>query len=334
MRAVLLRRFGEDAVLEDVQRPSRAPEGYALVEVKSAGVCYRDLLVTQGKFPRTRLPVVLGHEFAGKVVEVGGDFGIREGDLVTGLPHTVCGTCEHCLTKRENLCVSRLWYGEAIDGTFREVTAVDPKTLVRVPEGVSPDAASISSCVVGMLLHGIRDIGQARRGERALVTGAGGGVGIHAVQVAKAIGCKVVAATRSESKAEEIRRVGADELIVGSSFSEEVRRRWDGVDIVVECVGEPTFGESIRSLKWGGRIVLIGNVTAGNFPLPLGLVILKGLSVRGVVGSTLATLKGALEMMARGEVKSVVRTLRLEEFGQALEALKAGAAVGRFVLKP
>lgn len=334
MKAVVLRRFNESPVLEVVQRPERAPEGFALVEVEAAGVCYRDLLVTEGKFPRARLPVVLGHEFSGRVLQVSGDSGIREGDLVAGLPHAVCGSCEYCLTKRENLCVNRLWYGEAIDGTFREVTAVDLKTVVKVPDGVAPEAAAISSCVVGMLIHGIRDVGEAKRGERALVTGAGGGVGIHAVQVAKAIGCKVVAVTRSESKAETVRRAGADDVIVGSSFSEEAKRRWDGVDLVVECVGEPTFGESIRSLRWGGRIVLIGNVTAGTFPLPLGLVILKGLSVRGVVGSTMSTLRDALEMIARGDVRPVVRTLRLEEFAQALEALRAGAALGRFVLKP
>ncbi|MCS7117410.1 MAG: zinc-binding dehydrogenase [Thaumarchaeota archaeon] len=334
MRAVVLRGFGEAPKLEEVERPAHAPSGHALVEVKSAGVCYRDLLVTQGKFPRARLPVVLGHEYSGRVLEVNGESDIEEGDLITGLIHTICDSCEYCLTQRENLCANKRAYGETVDGTFSEVAVVDLKSSVKVPEGVSPEAASIASCVVGMLLYGIRDVGEANRGDRVLVTGAGGGVGIHAVQVARAIGCKVIAVTRSESKAEEIRRVGAHEVIVGSAFSDEVRKLWNGVDIAVECVGEPTFNESMRSLRVGGRIVLIGNVTVGTFPLPLGLVILKGLSVRGVVGSTLANLREALEMMARGEVRPVVRTLRLEEFGQAFEALKSGSALGRFVLRP
>jgi acryloyl-coenzyme A reductase len=94
------------------------------------------------------------------------------------------------------------------------------------------------------------------------------------------------------------------------------------------------MAESIRSLKWGGRLVLVGNVTAGTFPLSLGLVILKGLSVLGSVGSTVRTMREALEMMARGTVKPVVREVRLEDYEAAFSSLREGRSIGRFVFKP
>ncbi len=176
-------------------------------------------------------------------------------------------------------------------------------------------------------------MGRARAGDVVVVTGAGGGVGIHAVQVAKALGCRVIGVTRTEEKAEVVRKAGADSVVVGSAFAEEVKRAHGGADLVLEAVGEPTMAESIRSLKWGGRLVLVGNVTAGTFPLPLGVVILKGLSVLGSVGSTVRTMREALEMMAKGSVKPVVREIRLEEHEEAFTSLREGRAVGRFVFR-
>jgi len=335
LRAVLLREIGGRPHLADVPEPTDVPPRTALLRVEAAGLCYRDLLVTQGKFPRARAPLILGHEYAGRVVRVGdGVEGLREGEFVTGLPHTTCGSCEFCLTARENLCVNKKWYGEEVPGVFAEYALVDASSLVRVPDGVQPSGAAISSCVVGMLVNALREVGGAKAGEVVVVTGAGGGVGIHAVQVAKALGCRVVAATRSEEKAGAIRSAGADHVVVGSGFSEEVRRVYGGADLVLEAVGEPTMAESIRSLKWGGRLVLVGNVTAGTFPLPLGLVILKGLSVLGSVGSTVRTMREALEMMARGQVRPVVREVRLEDHESAFEALREGRALGRFVFRP
>jgi acryloyl-coenzyme A reductase len=335
LRAVLLREIGGRPELADLPEPAEVPPRTALLRIEAAGLCYRDHLVTIGKFPRARAPLVLGHEFSGRVVRVGeGVEGLKEGELVTGLPHTICNSCEFCLTARENLCVNKKWYGEEAQGVFAEYALVDASTLVRVPDGVSPSGAAISSCVVGMLINAMREVGRARAGEVVVVTGAGGGVGIHAVQVAKALGCRVIGVTRTEEKAEAVRRAGADFVVVGSSFAEEVRRTHGGADLVLEAVGEPTMAESIRSLKWGGRLVLVGNVTAGTFPLPLGLVILKGLSVLGSVGSTVRTMREALEMMARGTVKPVVREVRLEDYEAAFSSLREGRALGRFVFRP
>ena len=104
MRAVLLREIRGGPELADLPEPAEIPPRTALLRIEAAGLCYRDLLVTIGKFPRARTPLVLGHEFSGRVVRVGeGVEGLKEGELVTGLPHTICNICEFCLTARENL---------------------------------------------------------------------------------------------------------------------------------------------------------------------------------------------------------------------------------------
>ena len=128
--------------------------------------------------------------------------------------------------------------------------------------------------------------GRLKPGETVLVTGASGGVGLASCVVSKALGCRVVAVTTSEAKAEALAAAGADEVVVAvrrddgtAAFSRHPAAR--GIDLVMECVGEPTFGDALRSLRPGGRLVLVGNVTKGMGVFPLGLSIIRGLSIIG-----------------------------------------------------
>ncbi len=334
MKAVVLERFGEKPKLTDVNEPLEK-QGWIKLRVLRSALCYRDLLTIKGAFPRAKLPLILGHEFTGEVVEDHPEYNLKKGDKVFTLPYTYCGQCEYCLTGRENLCRSREWYGEHLNGSHAEYILVKPESLIKIDGEVDLNFASIASCVIGMVINGIEEAGGIEEGDKVLVTGASGGVGIHALQIAKAFGAYTIAYTRSEEKAKFIEEMKPDEIIIGDiEFSKEVKKRVGGVDMVIETVGEPTFNQSLRSLKWGGKIVVIGNVNVKPVNLQLGLVILRQNSICGTLSSTKKSLYKAIHLYKMGKLRAVGREVPLEKFDEAVEAMENGESRGRFFLKP
>lgn len=307
-----------------------------MVKVEAAGVCYRDLLNQRGLMPRAKRPVVMGHEFSGIVVELGdGVDGLDIGERVAGLPHTTCGGCRYCVEGRENLCRNRLQLGEERDGSWAEYIVVNARDVVKVPNTVDPPDASITGCVLGMIIHALRYQARVRTGETVLVTGAGGGVGIHAVMISKLLGCKVVANTSSSSKAERVKQAGADHVVVGvEQLSARVREvtGGEGVDVVLECVGAPTFEHSLRSTAWGGRVIVIGNVSVEDVKVPLGYLILRENAVVGAVGSTRGNMEEALELLGSGRLKPAITTLSVEKASEALGIVERRENTGKIVL--
>lgn len=307
-----------------------------MVKVEAAGVCYRDLLNLRGMMPRAKRPVVMGHEFSGVVVELGEDVeGLHIGERVAGLPHTTCGGCRYCLEGRENLCRNRLQLGEERDGAWAEYIVVNARDLVKAPNTVNPPDASITGCVLGMIIHALRNQARVRAGETVLVTGAGGGVGIHAVMISKLLGCRVIANTSSASKAERVKQAGADHVVIGvEQLSAKVREitGGEGVDVVLECVGAPTFEQSLRSTAWGGRVVVIGNVSVGEVNVPLGYMILRENVLVGAVGSTRRNMDEALELLGSGLLKPAITPLPVEKASEALGIVERRENVGKVVL--
>jgi D-arabinose 1-dehydrogenase-like Zn-dependent alcohol dehydrogenase len=302
------------------------------VRVKRAALCYRDLLQLRGFYPRMKYPVILGHEVVGQVVEVGeGVKRLEPGDVVVSMTFIPDWSCDRCRAGEENSCPNSRLYAQEVDGFFAEEAIIKESTAVKVPEGVSLEGAVVVPCVVGMILGGLRRVG-LKGGERVLVTGAGGGVGVHAIQVAKALGAWVAAATGSQEKERYLSGL-ADRVVVGESFSEEVRRSGE-VDVVVEAVGSPTLQESLKSLRNGGRVLLVGNVEPSSpFQLRIGYVILKNLKLIGHVGSTKADLIQGLHMVKEGKVKPIVqRTVGLGEVLEALNSMGAWKGVGKVLV--
>ena len=342
MRAVFLTGLGGYEVL--VEKETDVPkisDDEVLIRVKGCGVCYRDTLVRRG-FMRARIPVILGHEVSGEIVEVGGNVeGFSKGDLVASLIYSYDPRDKSCAGGKENICRSRISIGEDRNGCYAEYIALPYWILENIgsPGNASPESYSIAACVVGTAVRAIKTIGRISRGESVLVTGAGGGVGIHAIQVAKALGARVIATTRSPEKAEAIKKAGADDLIIyREGFSEEVRKLTDGegVDLVVETVGGPTLEHSLRSVKRGGRIVVIGNVDPKPQGVLLGLIILREIHIHGVLNSTHTELREAIDMIKRGHVKPIIRTIDLSEESvrKSHQDLERGGSTGRYVITP
>jgi len=332
MKAVLLKSLGERPSITDVEEPIER-DGWIKLRILRSALCYRDILTYKGMFPQAKTPLILGHEFTGIVSGDYPEYGFSNGDQVLTLPYTYCGECEYCLTGRENLCRRREWYGEHIHGSHTEYILVKPQSIVKLDINIDPNYASIASCVIGMIINGIDNAGGVEEGDKVLVTGASGGVGIHALQIAKAYGAETIAVTRSEEKAKFIEEVSPDHIIVGGEFAKEVKKL-GGVDMVIESVGEPTFNQSLRSLKWGGRMVVIGNVNVKNVDLQLGLIILRQNSIYGTLSSTRKTLYKAIKLYRMGKLRAIGMEMKLTDFDKAVEKMESGESRGRIFLKP
>ena len=155
-----------------------------------------------------RFPLILGHEVAGVVECVGsGVAGFAVGDRVTATHHShVCCRCRYCRGGQETSCPERRFLGDAgLNGGYAELVSIGAENVVRLADGVGFEQAAVTGCAIGTELNAVHDVGRVAPGERVLVTGAGGGLGLHGVQLAKLAGAFTIGVTTSAGKAERIR---------------------------------------------------------------------------------------------------------------------------------
>lgn len=345
MRAMVVRAPGGTDVLkmETIADPTPGPKD-VVIKVDACGVCFHDIVTRNGtlKFG-VQMPLILGHEISGTVVDVGRDVrGFKAGDKVATVQrYHICGSCRHCRMGKETLCPDRKFTGDAgMVGGYAEYVAVEDDNVALVPDGVALQDASIVACAVGTILNAMREVGKLAAGESALVTGAGGGLGMHAVQLARLAGAYVIAQTTSPEKAEQIRALGAHEVVVharGEDFSPMVRKLTGGagVDVAIDNVGSQLFDPIRRSMGIGGRWILIGQLTGQFVPFNPAQLFLKNVSMLSATSTTRRQLEDCLALVARGAVKPIVsQAFALEDAAKAHELVEAGKAVGRIVLRP
>ncbi|SRR5581483_6503527 len=336
MKAILLEEFGPPGVLKlrEVADPSPGP-GEILLRIRACGICGHDVIGRSGDLRGYRLPLIMGHEFAGEVVELGpGVEGFAVGDRVASRQHRSCHVCNFCRNGRETLCPTHAEYGETIPGGYAELCVVDPAGLVRVPDGVGWAEAAIAACAVGTIVHAFRLAG-VRIGERILVTGAGGGLGIHAIQLARAAGCEVVAVTSSERKVESLAAHADHVILTGArGLNSQVRDRSLAPDVVIELTAGVTLDESLRAVRRGGRVVIVGNVDPNPVPLLPGAVIVRELAILGSNSAALEDLEAALKLMAAREVTPVIsHRLPLSAAAEGHAIMESKVNTGRVVLE-
>lgn len=336
MKAVVLSKTGPADNLEllDIDRPQPSA-GHVLVRVRAAGVCYRDIIDRRGGFPFMKLPVVPGHEFAGEVEAVSDDVtSVAAGDRVVNLHRAPCGECEYCIAGHEPRCNRALFaFGLSHDGGYAEYVSAPAGCLVPLPESIPFSAGCFLACTAGVALRAMRTHGRLESGQRVLITGASGGVGLHAVQIAKAMGASVTAITSSADKVEALERLGADSVVVSEDlrFHKKVSR----VDVALDCVGTPTINASLRSLEPVGRCVVVGNVTTERVEVNPGLVILNELTLVGSAGCNRADLVDVMAWIESGELEPVIAdTLPLGSAADAHRRLEQRQVTGRIVLEP
>ena len=342
MRALLLESPGTPPHLSvaDLPVPLPGPDE-ALVRVAACGFCHHDRLVMSGTLRRGVRPgVVLGHEIAGVVEEVGDDVSlVSQGDRVVSLLTNSCGHCDRCQTGREHRCRIGEGIGHGRNGGFAEYVAVSQHTLVKLPDALDLTEASLLACPAGVALQAVSAV-EVSAGETVVVTGAGGGLGIHAVQLAAALGARVLAVTSSPHKTSALASYGATEVIEAGEldFAEIVIALTadEGAEVVIDTVGSATLRSSVRCLAQYGRLALLGEVGGeGSFRGVIPEIVFRDARITGVSGVSLGMLERAVAMAAEGKLTPVLQVVMpLEEAEQAFELVSSRAVLGRVALVP
>ena len=193
----------EQTLVVEIDAPLADPErGQVLVEVEACGVCHRDLIDRAGRFPFQRLPITPGHEAAGRVVAIGaGVTSWSVGDRVGTMHRDSCGECVACRAGQTSLCNSAAWvFGILADGGYARHLVAPERALYALPDDLSGPEAAVLHCTFGTAYRDLAVLGHLQRGERVLITGASGGVGAAAVQIASRLGAEVVAVVRDERR--------------------------------------------------------------------------------------------------------------------------------------
>ena len=342
MQAVVLQRFGsvDHLTLQSVADPTPGA-GEVLLRVRACGVCYHDVINRRGSLPRTSVPAILGHEVAGEVIEVGpGVRGWAVGDRAATLQRMSCGACPACEAGRTSLCKrDNRFFGEELPGGYAGLMVAPIGGIGRVPEGMAWTVAATVCCTAGTAVHVVRTRGRVRRGETVMITGASGGVGLQAVQLARLDGARVIAVTSSAAKTAALYNAGADEVVVAPDleFAAEVRRLTggDGAQVAIEIVGSATFAQTVKVMAPGGRVVVVGNLESGTISLNPGLVIVKELEIIGAYATTAGELETALGLTHAGKLSPYVSdVLPLGDAAKAHARLENREVAGRLVLCP
>lgn len=341
-RAVRFHRWGglDELVVDEVPTPAPGP-GEALVRIRAAAVNHLDLDMLAGTSRYAiLLPHTLGMEGAGTIEAVGPDVTeLQVGDPVVVAADIVCGTCENCRRGYDNVCLDAVRPGWSWPGAYAELLLAPVRGIYRLPEGVSFEQAAVAQASLGTAWHMLITRGGLRPGEWVLVNGAAGGVGTAALSVAALAGARVIAATSSADKHDELRALGAEAVADYSraDFVEQVRTITGGrgVDLVFEFVGGDLFRRSLDCLRHDGRLVICG--AHGGEVATVDLIPLFR-AERRIIGSNSATasdIRRVLELVGRARLSvPIAARFPLEEAAAALALMASRRHIGRIVLIP
>ena len=338
MRAMVVRKWGEAFKLEERLDPQPAP-GEAVMKVRAAGVGLTLVTMRTGIFGGTA-PRIMGHELGGDIIAVGdGVENVKMGQRCAVYFYLNCGHCRWCRNGRETLCENHGGYvGVHRDGGYAEFVSLPSENFLPIPDNLDYEGAAIAADAVNTPWHCMRERAQINPHDDVMLVGAGGGVGIHGVQVAKVFGARVIAVDISEEKLELASKWGADEVVNFRAIEDlaaEAKRLTDGkgVDAAIDFVGKPeTFQACIDGLAVGGRAVVIGAQPGDVKVNPVNLVITEQI-VTGSRHSTRAELIETMNIMARGLVTPVVgKRLHFTEVEELFQDLQEEKLLGRGAL--
>jgi NADPH2:quinone reductase len=322
MKAIVCERFGGPEVLaeRDVPDPASPAAGEIQVRIEARGVQYVDVLMLAGKYQfRPDPPFIPGGEAAGHVVAVGpGVTGFTIGDAVMS---------RHSL------------------GAMAELGNAKAALCDKVPAGLTLAQAGVFRGAYTTAYHALLQRGRLQEGEWVLIHGAAGGIGISAIQVAKAFGAKVIATAGSEEKRSACLQEGADHAIdYRSGFVDQVKGLTGGrgVDIVYDPIGDKVAEESLRCLAWGGRLLILGFLGGGPTNIKSNYLLIKGIDAVGVrigglneANPKLASdnMKALIALAEQGKLRPrISHTFRLDQAAEALQVVIDRRVIGKAVL--
>lgn len=341
MKAMVLREKNEPFVLEDRPIPVAGP-GEAVARVIACGA---GLTIHHARAGRVAVnyPIVIGHEVLGEITEAGrGVSHLRPGSIVTVYTYLSCGSCRWCRINRESLCDNLAGFvGRHVDGGYAEYMKLPAQNFLPVPAGIDHKRHPAETAVIcDAIVTPYKVLRRARIAplETVAVFGAGGGVGIHMVMLARWAHARVIAVDVSAEKLRVCRQQGA-EAAVDASRDNVVQALRDltggkGVDVAVDFVSQPsTLEAAAEALGKGGRLVTLGGYSPAPFRASAAALLAGELEILGSRAFTKQELIESLELVARGAVWPLVtETYRLEEAEKVHSRLEAGSITGRAAL--
>lgn len=303
--------------LTDVPDPVPTDD-QVLVDIKSCGVCFPDLLMSQGKYQlRAPLPFTPGTEVAGEVVQAPAGSGFSVGDRVQVM---------------------------SVTGGFAEKVVASPEQLLRIPPELSFDEGAAMGINLQTAIFALKTRANLQPGETVGVLGSAGGVGVATIQVAKAMGAKVIAIVHRKGAEDLLREVGADEVVqLEEGWGDKIKElTGSGVDVLIDPVGGEVFDEALRQVAPDGRFVVIGFAAGGIPTVKLNRVLFRNISVVGAAWGEYVRTHPALPaqlhedltaMVADGMRPPVNVTYTLDQLPQALDDLANGKILGKAVVK-
>lgn len=343
MKAMRLHELGGSFRLEEVPVPRPGPND-ALVRLKATGAGLTLVIMRNTPGLVDEYPRILGHEIAGEVVETGSHVSnVAPGDHVTCHFYLTCHNCRYCRSGRETLCENfRGFFGLVMDGGYAEYTLVPGVNLCEIPEGVSSLDACVAADAICTPYHNCVAEARIRPGDLVAIVGAGGGVAIHAVQMAQACGGHVIGIDVSEKKLEAVSELGAFATLnpEKTDMVEEILSLTDGrgVDACIDYVASrETLEASLASIGRAGKLVIVGyrpppayKGVSPNFTVDPLHLLNNAQEIHGSRYCSMEELRQSLALVRQGKIKPIVtETFALEETEAAFQALIENRVTGR-----
>ncbi len=335
--AVLEQRGREGLIYRDFPAPQPAADE-ALIRMHAVGLNRVDLYMRDVGVGITHaLPLVQGVEGAGVVAQAPAGSGLRPGQKVVLYSNAFCGRCRYCLAGDQPLCLHADIIGEHRHGTLAEYVAVPARCVLPLPDDADLEAAGAlmtGHLTAWRMLFGKRPL---QAGETVLIVGVGGGVAVATLQLALRAGARVIVTSSSDDK---IARAVAMGAAAGVNYRQEkVAERvlqltgGEGVDMVIDSVGEKSWADSLRSLRRGGRIVTCGATTGSNPPVEIQRLFIRQLEVYGSTGGSMEEFRQLVALFGRGDLKPVIDSrYPLPRVGEAFERLFRGEQFGKVLV--
>jgi propanol-preferring alcohol dehydrogenase len=334
-RAAVVHKFHEPLTVDDVPAQELEP-GQIRVKVEASGLCHTDIHAANGDWPvKPTPPFVPGHEGVGRVVELGpGVTEVAIGDRVA-MPWLgyACGTCDHCVSGWETLCLEQKNMGYSIDGGFGEYATAYARYVVQVPDGIDPLDAAPLTCA-GVTTYKAVKVAGTRSSDLVAVFGVGG-LGHLAIQYATIAGGRVIAVDLIDQKLELARELGAEFTINAMEQDPmEAIQELGGADQAIALAVSPrAFEQAYGSLRRGGKLVFVALPADNEVVLPIFETVLNGITIIGSIVGTRTDLREVFELHAAGKTHVTREVRRLDQVNESIADVEAGRVTARIVFE-
>lgn len=338
MKAVVLEKRGTDGIrIGDFPDPAR-PQGNAVIRVKAAALNHADLYMRDnGKGITHELPMVLGLDAAGEIVEADPGSGLEPGMRVVTYPMEFCGACEYCHAGEQPWCRNLQIIGEQRHGTYGEYLSARAGCFLPMPENLDWSQAAALPAAYMTAWRMVFGKSPLQPNETVLIHGVGGGVALAALQLAALSGATAIVTSGSDEKLAKAKALGAEAGInyrrdkVAPRVLELTHGR--GVDMVIDNVGAATWGDSLRAAAWGGRIMVCGATTGGHPSADLQRVFVRQLQIIGSTAANLEEYRALLRTVAAGRIKPAIDSVyAMDDALKALARMEGAEQFGKIVL--